>query len=178
MLNLRIPGTEFFNENTNEFIMIPDVTLQLEHSLVSLSKWESKHKKRFLDNTVEKTDEETRDYVRCMALNDIPEESYQVLFTSRALMNTIIEYIEDPHTATVITRGASANHGEAITSELIYYWMVAAQIPFECQTWHLNRLITLISIVGEKNKPSKKMSQAEIMKQNHALNQARRAKHK
>jgi len=176
MLELRIPGAEFFNEQTQEFVESPEVTLQLEHSLLSLSKWEAKHKKRFLDNTVEKTDEETRDYVRCMALNVIPEESYMALFMNSQLMNQIVEYIEDPHTATVIKHEGGANHGEAITSELIYYWMVSAQIPFECQTWHLNRLITLIGIVGEKNKPTKKMSQAEIAKQNHALHEARKAK--
>ena len=177
MLVIEIPGIEFFDERTNEFIKPDTTTLKLEHSLVAVSKWESKHKKRFLDNLVEKTDEETRDYVRCMALNDIPELSYQALFANQDLMMRVIEYIEDPHTATVINKQAGGgNQGETISSELIYYWMVQAQIPFECQYWHLNRLITLISIIGEKNKPAKKMSQAEIAKQNHALNAARRAR--
>lgn len=176
MLVIEIPATELFDEESNTLITTERTYLELEHSLVALSKWESKHKKRFLDNNVEKTNDETFDYIRCMALNTIPEESYTALFSNPLLIQKIFDYITDTHTATVIKATGSNNNGEAVTSELIYYWMVAAQIPWEAQYWHLNRLITLISLVGEKNKPQKKMSAAEVAKQNHALNQARKAK--
>lgn len=179
MLEIRIPGIEFFDESNEEFVTSPDAVLQLEHSLVAVSKWESKYKKRFLDNNIEKSNVEMQDYIRCMALNQIPELSYQALFSNNAMVAEIVAYIEDPHTATVIKKQAGqANQGETITSELIYFWMVSAQIPWEAQYWHLNRLITLITIISEKNKPAKQMSAADIARQNHALNAQRRAARK
>ena len=179
MLTIKIPSIRCWDETNEIFVTSPEVTLNLEHSLIALSKWESKHKKRFLDNTIDKTEDETRDYIRCMALNDIPEIAYQSLFRNRILMNSIIQYIGDTHTATTIKpSNTNGNQGEAVTSELIYYWMTVAQIPWEAQTWHLNRLITLISVYSEKNKPQKAMDPKIQAQQNHELNRARRAARK
>lgn len=181
MLTLEIPQQEFFLPDTNEFIYIKGKTIQLEHSLISLSKWESKWKKSFLKKDPERTIEQSNDYVRCMTLTqNVDPRLYMHLGPD--IGEQINKYINDPMTATVLTKDESQKAGinrDTITSELIYYWMVALQIPFECQKWHLNRLLTLIEVCNVKNSPPKKMTAAQRraqMSQWSAINAARRAK--
>lgn len=173
-LKISVNGIEEWDEAKEEFVSANPRELYLEHSLVSISKWEAKWKKPFLD-TVEKTDEELRDYVRCMSLKEDDEDDYSDL--PNAVIAQIGEYIRDPMTATWITSNNRAGgRREIVTSELIYYWMVAFNIPSEYQYWHLNRLMMLIQICNEKNKPPKKMSKGDIMSRNRELNAARRAR--
>lgn len=174
MLTITIPATETFDEIKGEFIYTKERILQLEHSLISISKWESKWCKPFLGKQ-EKTVEEIIDYVKCMTLNkNVSDEAYACL--SQSNINDINEYIGAPMTATTFSnleRGGKKN-SEQITSELIYYWMIALNIPPEYQKWHLNRLLTLIRVCNVKNQPPKKMSKREIISRNAALNAARR----
>lgn len=173
MLKITVPAIELWDEQKEIFVDIKEQTLCLEHSLVSLSKWESKWHKPFLTKD-EKTDAEMRDYVRCMTLTQNVDPIIYDYLTSDNL-NSIYKYIEDPMTATVINdRRSGRGSSEQPTAELIYYWMVACNIPFECQKWHINRLMTLIRICGIKNQPPKKMSRNEILSRNTALNQSRR----
>ena len=173
MLTITVPAFEMWDEKNEKFVNIKECTLQLEHSLISLSKWESKWCKPFLF-TKEKTEEETLDYVRCMTLTSrVSPEVYYGLTSEN--IKAINRYIEAPMTATCF--GADRNgrgNREIVTSELIYYWMIALNIPFECQKWHLNRLLTLIRVCNIKNQPAKKMSRRAIMSRNAALNAARR----
>lgn len=173
MLQITVPAVEMYDDSINEFVYTKEQTLQLEHSLVSLSKWESKWCKSFIASK-DKTNEEVIDYVRCMTLNkNVDPDVYQHLTTSN--INQIEKYIAAPMTATYFSEDKKAKHSrEVVTSELIYYWMIALNIPFECQKWHLNRLLTLIRVCNVKNQPPKKMSKREIMSRNAALNAARR----
>ena len=175
MLRIIIPSTEMWDEVNEKFVYSKEYVLQLEHSLVSLSKWESKWCKPFLSKE-NKTFEETIDYIRCMTINqNIPDEVYNCLTGEN--IREINEYISAPMTATRFSNDAIGKGSrEQITSELIYYWMIALNIPFECQKWHINRLLTLIRVCNIKNQPSKKMSRREIMSRNTALNAARRKK--
>lgn len=174
MLRITVPAMEYFDEQKSEFVYRKEQTLQLEHSLVSLSKWESKWKKPFLGKE-EKTPEETLDYVRCMTITqNVNPEVYTRL--TNANIREINEYIGDPMTATTFHDRGSRPNREIITSELIYYWMIVNNIPPEYQKWHLNRLLTLIRVCTIKNSPPKKRSTKEIMRENAALNAARRAK--
>ena len=176
MLTITIPANEQWDEQNQEFVYASkEQTLHLEHSLVSLSKWESKWCKPFID-THDKTYEETIDYIRCMTLDkNVDPEVYNYL--TKQNMEDINAYISAPMTATWFndTRPGPPSR-EIITSELIYYAMVAHNIPFECQKWHLNRLLTLIRVCNIKNEPPKKMARHEIMTRNAALNAARRKK--
>ena len=173
MLKITIPAREMFDEVKQEFINTKEQTLQLEHSLVSLSKWESKWHKPFIDNRNLST-EETIDYIRCMTLTqNVDPEVYQYL--SKENIKQINEYISDPMTATTFSNERSKGSGkEVLTSEILYYDMIALGIPFECQKWHLNRLITLIKVCSIKQNPPQKMSKVNIMRRNAELNAARR----
>lgn len=173
MLQLTIPATEQWDERKQEFVQTKEQTLTLEHSLVSLSKWESKWNKSFLSKG-EKTYEETLDYIKCMTITqNVNPDIYSCL--TNAHIEQVNKYIQAPMTATVFTEDKSGrNSRETVTSELIYYWMIALNIPFECQKWHLNRLLTLIRVCNIKNTPPKKRSRREIMSRNAALNAARR----
>ena len=178
MLTLTIPGEEFWDEDKEEFVYKKGQTIQLEHSLVSLSKWEAKWHKPFLtkDN---KSKEEIEDYVRCMTITqNVKPELYKRL--SEEQYRQINQYIADSMTATWFgkERGRGRMSREQVTAELIYYWMVTFNIPFECQKWHLNRLLTLIKVCNIKQQPDKKMSKKEILSENAALNAARRARYK
>ena len=173
MLQITVPAAELWDEVEHQFINTKTQTLSLEHSLVSLSKWESKWCKPFLSKT-EKTYEETLDYIKCMTLTqNVDPNVYRVL--TRENVQQINDYIAAPMTATTFY---SDKHGvpsrEVITSELVYYWMIALNIPFECQKWHLNRLLTLVRVCNVKNQPNKKMSSREIAKRNAKLNEERR----
>ena len=173
MLEIVIPETEQWDEVNQEFITSNRQILRLEHSLVSLSKWESKWKKPFLSNK-EKTYEETIDYIKCMTLTqNVNDTVYNLL--DKDNIEKINKYIGDPMTATTFKEDPNKKGGrEIITSELIYYWMISLNIPFECQKWHLNRLLTLIKVCGIKNQPPKKMSKKDVMSRNAALHAARR----
>ena len=173
MLRITIPAAELWDEEKQEFVTTKEQTLQLEHSLVSLSKWESKWNKAFLGKQA-KTSEETLDYVRCMTITqNVKPDVYGYLTPEN--INEINDYIDAPMTATHFSneRQGGVNR-ETVTSELIYYWMIALNIPFECQKWHLNRLLTLIKVCNIKNTPPKKMSRQQIMSRNASLNAARR----
>lgn len=173
MLQITIPANELWDDEKSQFIQTKEQTLQLEHSLVSLSKWESKWCKAFLSKN-EKTYEETIDYIKCMTLTQNVNPNVYNGLTAKNI-EEINKYIEAPMTATVFHDNSQGkNSREVITSELIYYWMIALQIPFECQKWHLNRLLTLIRVCNIKNSPPKKMGRREIMSRNAALNAARR----
>ena len=174
MLRIEIPLTpEGWDEEKQEFVEPKTQALQLEHSLVSLSKWESKWCKPFF-STTDKTFEEVLDYIKCMALTqNVKPEVYDHLSENNILQ--INEYINAPMTATTFNeRLEKGRSKEIITSELIYYWMIKLNIPVEFQKWHINRLLTLIRVCEIKETPPKKMSQAEIMRRNAALNAARR----
>lgn len=175
MLEITVPAAEMFDESKQEFIELKEQTLQLEHSLVSLSKWESKWHKAFLSKR-EKTFEETIDYIRCMTITKNVDPS--VYFNlSKENIEEINRYIEDPMTATYIADDPNGSvSGDVVTSELIYYWMISLNIPQEYQKWHLNRLISLIKVCNVKNMPAKKMSQSELMQRHSAINEARRKK--
>lgn len=176
MLDVVIPATEWYDEEKNEFITVlpKDQHLRLEHSLVSLSKWESKWCKPFL-STERKTIEETIDYIKCMTLTqNVNPDAYKCL--TNKVIGQINDYIEAPMTATTFYQQESNGNREIVTSELIYYWMIALHIPFECQKWHLNRLLTLINVCNIKNSPDKKMPMREIYERNRALNEARKKK--
>lgn len=174
MLSIVIPEQELWDEAKEEMIYTKRVVLKLEHSLISVSKWEAKWCVPFFDS--EKTTEQTLDYIRCMTLNpDVDPDVYNRL--TQENVDAINKYIAAPMTATVINSNEKKKKSsEFITSELIYYWMIAYNVPVAFEKWHLNRLIMLIRVCSEKNKPPKKMSGREIMSQNRALNAARRAR--
>lgn len=174
MLTIEIPDQEFFNEETQEFFTMKGQTLQLEHSLVSLSKWESKWNKPFLSKE-DKTAEETIDYIKCMTITQNPKPHIYNLLTDKNILE-IKNYIDAPMTATTFSNANQGHSREIVTSELIYYWMISLNIPMKCEKWHLNRLLTLIRVCNIKNGPAKKMSKKEIMSRNAALNAARRKK--
>ena len=174
MLQITIPlSPEGWDEQREEFVTAEEVTLTMEHSLVSLSKWESKWCKPFLSNK-EKTGEEILDYIKCMTLTEnVDPDVYNQL--SQANIEQINAYINAPMTATTFSNDKSKGGSrEVVTAELIYYWMIALQIPLECENWHLNRLMTLIRVCNIKNTPPKKMSKRDAIRRNASLNAARR----
>lgn len=174
MLNIIIKGAELFDEETNTFVTTEDVNLQLEHSLLSLSKWESKFAVPFLTDK-DKTPEEILGYVLCMILN--PDIDEKIIFRlSQGNLDDINKYINSPQSATTFgSMPQKGGRGEVITTELIYYWMIAFNIPFSCETWHINRLFSLIRICNIKNAPQKKMSKHELAARNRELNSQRKA---
>lgn len=175
MLRIVIPATEQFDEQRQEFVYTKEQILNLEHSLVSISKWEAKWEKVFLSNK-EKTYEETIDYIKCMTVTQNVDPNVYSCLTDENF-KAINEYIDAPMTATYFSKKEDkARSREQVTSELIYYWMIAFNIPFECQKWHLNRLLTLIEVCNVKNQPPKKMSKKALMSRNAALNAARKKK--
>lgn len=181
MLRLVVPGTERWDEEEEIFVTTKEQILQLEHSLVSVSRWESQYKRSFLSDSQEKTPDELKSYIKFMTINNqgVSDLVYDTILTNADLITQITEYIDDPMTATTFAKekaGSRFNPKKSIiTAEIIYYWMVTFQIPFECQKWHLNRLLTLIRVLAIKNSPSKKMSKSDIYARNRALNEQRRA---
>jgi len=176
MLRLIVPAVELYNEESEEFHLEPHFTLELEHSLVSLSKWESIFLKPFLGKQT-KTATEIFTYVDCMILNSV----YPASITSRlspANVKMVNEYIESPESATTFGKMPERKGaGEVITAELIYYWLVVFNIPFEVERWHLNRLFALIRICNIKQGKQPKKSKAETARQYRDLNAQRRAQY-
>lgn len=173
MLELTIKSAEFWDDYKQEFVSLKEQTLRLEHSLVSLSKWESKWCKPFLTKQ-QKSREESIDYIKCMTLTQNVDPLVYDLLTNEDMI-LINNYISAPMTATTFSDiHNKPGGGEQITAELVYYWMIALNIPFECQKWHLNRLLTLIKVCNIKNQPPKKMGKRDIMSRNAALNAARK----
>ena len=174
MLRIAVPiNEEGWDEEKQEFVEPSYKILQLEHSLVSLSKWESKWCKSFL-YTKEKTFEETIDDIKCMTITQNVSDDVYTRLTNKNIED-INNYIAAPMTATVFYDNKNqGGKNETVTAELIYYWMISLNIPFECQKWHLNKLITLIRVCNVKNTPPKKMSKRELMSRNASLNAARR----
>lgn len=178
MLEIVIPASEGWDEKKCRFVDIePAVHLRLEHSLLSLSKWESKWHKPWLDGTTPKTAAETKDYIRCMTLTQgVDPKVYDRL--TKENMAAIQKYMEDPMTATTFKeRKGGKTRARYQTSELIYSAMASYGIPFSCEKWHLNRLLTLIRTCGEENAPREKMSKKEQMAQQRALNAQRKARY-
>lgn len=175
MLQIKIESIELYDEINNEFFDTKEQILHLEHSLVSLSKWESKWQKPFLSLKDKKTFEETIDYIRCMTITqNVDPDIYK--YISNKNIEEVNKYIENPMTATTFNNiDHQRKNRETITAEIIYYWMITYNIPFECQKWHLNKLLTLINVCNIKNQPSKKMSKKELYNRNYALNAARKA---
>lgn len=174
MLQIVVPEKEYWNELTEEFITTKKQSLCLEHSLVSISKWESKWQKPFISSFNENLGkDEIIYYIKCMTLtqNVDPNVYYSL---SNENYKQIYEYINDPMTATTFNERGGKRSRELITSELIYFWMVQFNIPFECQKWHLNRLLTLIHICSVKNQPQKKRSRKEILADYRRLNEERK----
>ena len=174
MLELTIPLTpEGWDEEKQEFVEPKTKTLKLEHSLVSLSKWESKWHRPFLSKAPMST-EETIDYIKCMTITqNVDPDVYNHLTTEN--IRQVTDYIGEPMTATTFSKDTS-NGGsrEIVTAEIIYYWMIALQIPTEYRKWHLNKLLTLIRVCNIKNEPPKKMNKRDVMSRNRALNEARK----
>ena len=173
-LTLIIPKTDdLWDPVKEEFVTQPAVTLHLEHSLMSVSKWEAKYHRPFLYRQDKKSSEEMLDYIRMMTFSSKVDDSVYYRITQEQY-DQISAYIEDPMTASTVRETGSPSR-EIVTSELIYYWMISLNIPFECQKWHLNRLIMLIRVCSAKNAKPRKMSKGEIRRRNSALNAARRA---
>lgn len=185
MLEIVIPEQHYepFDENKNEFlpdIDIKETKIQLEHSLISLRKWEQKHHKPFLQET-DKTKEEICDYIRCMTLtHGVDPEVYN--WIPNDIVNEIVDYIKDPMTATWFSEtglGSGQNNSrEVVTAEIIYYWMVTLSIPFECEKWHLNQLLTLIRVINVKNAKPKKVDKRVAARERAAINKRRREKYR
>lgn len=176
MLSIIVPGGERYDDETGEFVYAKDQELIMEHSLISISKWEARWHIAYNKNR-EKTPEEILDYFKCMTINKVDPEVYNRLTEEN--MRTIIDYINEPMTACYFHNRDSDNgrSGDIVTSELIYYDMIALGIPFECEKWHFNKLMALIQVCIMKSSPGKKMSKGEIARRNAKLNAARRKAH-
>ena len=178
MLRLVVPAREFYDEAREEFVEVKEQTLLMEHSLISISKWEAKWQKPYLSDE-KKTLEEILDYFRCMTVTPSNVDPLVYKALSAENIEAISDYINNPMTATTICDIKHAGRKkEVLTSEVIYYYMIVQNIPVEFEKWHINRLITLIKVCAIKNDPNpKKMSRSAIAKQNRALNAARRKKY-
>lgn len=180
MLSITLPDIELFDESTNSFTYVKGQRIVLEHSLVSISKWESTWKEPFLSDKP-KTKEQTIDYIRCMT---ITQNVNPLLYKNipKKTIDSVQEYMNDPMTATWFAKNEEKprNRGRVITSELVYYWMIEAGIPMECQKWHFNRLMTLIQVCNEERKAAdpnnkKKMNPRDLARSRSALNAQRKA---
>lgn len=175
MLKIIVPSMDLFNEEDNTFTTVPETIIELEHSLLAMSKWESKFQVPFLGSSP-KTNQEMLEYVRLMIVTPNYPENILSRLTSENY-DSIKEYIESSQSATTFSnRSKAKGKPEIITSELIYYWMVAFTIPFECESWNLNRLFALIRICDIKNSKPKPMTQRELAERNRSINEQRKAK--
>lgn len=174
MLKITVPTMRFYDEAKEEFFYSPNQKLELEHSLVSLSKWEAKWNIPFLSKDT-KTEEQTLDYIRCMTMTqNVDPLVYRAL--TQAHFDLVSKYIDQPMTATTFPKDRNKTiNREIITSEIIYYWMIALNIPDKYEKWHLNRLLTLINVCNIKNQPKKKMGKKALLARNRQLNEERKA---
>lgn len=175
-LTITIPGNELYDQAAGKFITTKSHTITLEHSLVSIARWESKWHKPYLSREP-KTKEELIDYFRCMTLTqNVPMSVYYAI--DGETMQKIIDYIQDPNTATTFRKSNKPPSREIVTNEIVYYWMTALNIPFDpCEKWHFQHLMTLIEVCSLKQQPAKKMPKGEALRQRSALNAARRSKY-
>lgn len=176
MLPLTIKGREIWFEDIEEFRTIESMKLHLEHSLKAISEWEAKYEKHFIGNEENITPDEMTDYIRFMVIEDDVDPNFVYVLTKDDVA-AIQNYMKKKQTATIIAPGQSSTSYQFITSELIYSWMAALQIPFECEKWNINRLLTLIHVANENNQPKKKMDPNVAMARQRAANAARRAKY-
>lgn len=181
MLQLTVPGGEYFDETDSSFVYVKEQKLQLKHSLVSISKWEATWGRAFL-STEPKTQSETMDYIRCMTITQNVNPLTYLQITS-AQIGEIADYINHPMSATVFSvesnssgKTTTPSRQDVVTSELLYYYMTALNIPFECQKWHLNRLLTFIKVCSVKTAPKEKMSKGDLLRRNREINKERQAK--
>lgn len=173
MLEIKLRETEAYDDRTSSFVVLPAAVMRFEHSLLSVSKWESQTNLPFLDKR-QKTPEETYLYLQCMRTDDGPENLINRLSSSQ--IKQINDMIQAPSTATTF-RETSTSRGsnEVITSEVMYYWIASYQLPIVCETWHLNRFMALVRIASIKNQPQKKMRRSEVLAANRSLNERRLA---
>lgn len=173
MLKIQIPNREFWDEKKQEFVYLEAVTLQMEHSLVSISKWEAKTNKIFLSH-VEKTNDDILEYIKCMTITqNVPEHVYQQL--TKENIQEIVDYIKQPMSATTFSNTyKSSGNKKPYSSEEIYHWMIEFNISSDFEKWHLNRLLTLINICSEKNKPQQKYSKKDLTSEYERINNERR----
>ena len=177
MLQLTIAiSPEMWDNDREVFIKPKTQIVELEHSLVSISKWESKWHKPFLTKQ-EKSSEETLDYLRCMTITpNVDPEIWSHITNDH--VEQVHAYINDTMTATTVKDiPGSKKSNEIVTAELIYHWMISANVPLDRETWHLNKLLTLIKVCAVKSQPPKKMSRKEQFAQQRAINAARRKKY-
>lgn len=177
MLELTLEASKGWDDDAECFVDLPRVQLRLEHSLRSMSEWEARYKRAFLDKTRTKTTEELMYYVKCMSLSPVDKVDILRLGGSPTLMQRLNTYIEDPHTATTVTdHSGTIGRDKLVTAEIIYGWMIAYRIPFECQDWHLNRLLTLIRVCSIQQDPKpKKRSMRDVIAERNELNRQRNA---
>lgn len=175
MLELSLQPNKYWDEINNQFIQFEGGTFHLEHNLKAIFEWEGLHCKPFygFGERNKKTVDEIVDYVRCMTKEKIDNNTAFIILSTYS--EQITSYINKPQTATVIKRTSRGDGSEGLSAELLYYYIGQAQVPIECENWHISRLMTILEIAGEKSKPPKMMSQASIMRSNAALNRARRA---
>jgi len=172
MLELNVPDIELYDERLEVFTYIKGITVTMEHSLISLSKWESRWGKPFLKPNQKMTPAEIVSYLHYMTITqNVHSVIYKYIYTSR--LSQVYSYIEAPMTATTFSKTNSKINREVVTAELLYYWMIVFNIPFSCERWHLNRLLTLITLCNLKQQPARKMSQAELAQRNRELNSQR-----
>lgn len=181
-LTITVPAKEYYVEKLNQFRYEKERTLTIEHSLISIKKWEQKYHRSFFNDKDKKTSEEMMDYVRCMALGTVDPMTYVML--TRENIQEISDYINDPMTATTFKdiklEGESGNskRNKIITSEIVYYWMTQLNIPPEYAKWHINQLITLIRVSNEEQKKlnggGKKIPKKGLTNRNAAINAANR----
>lgn len=177
MLPITVPGRELWDEENNEFLQTKEKKLQLEHSLISISKWESKWKIPFLESQP-LTRAQFIDYVRCMTINNVDPDDDCYLRLDGPIMEKISDYINDTMTASTFPNRGKKGQRVVITSERVYAWMAILQIPFSCEKWHFNRLMTLIRACDALQQPAQKMSRKDEAAQRRALNASRNAHHR
>lgn len=183
MLQIVIPATkgeQLWDEKNEVFVYRgEDVErkLQLEHSLVSIRKWETKWNKAFLSEKTKKTltNEEAVDYIRCMTITQNVNPTVYDRLTSEN-MAEIEKYMNSPMTAVALTNRPRNNTGpkDVVTSELIYYWMISYGIPIQCEKWHLNSLLALIQVFNMKNSNGPKRNQRQLISDYARINAQRR----
>ena len=172
MLEIIVPANEIYLPAENRFVAIPSCTLTLEHSLISIAKWEAKWHTPYL-NAKKRSSAQEFDYIRCMVVGPVKNDYVFSVLTPENIAQ-IRAYMEESMTATTFSKGQRSTSREVVTAEILYCRMFANNIPMECQKWHLNRLLTLIRVCSIKNAPSKKMGKNSILSRNAQLNAARR----